>query len=376
LNVARYQLSKSSEAPSPPAGSTKVTALLYRTDKPASTIIGLGTYLPETLLTNDDLTAFMDTSDEWIFSRTGIRSRHRAAPHETTGSIASEAAKRAVADAGLAPDDIDMIIMGTMFPDFTYPGPGMVVQQKLGMTRTVPVFDVRIQCAGFIYALSMADLYIRSGQARHVLAVFAEKEFDHFKVDRQIGVIFGDGAGAAVIGPATGDRGVYVTDIQGDGAGVPDLIMTSDNMVGLAEGIGEWPEELSKCKAYWQERGFIPGHTKYPFWIGQEVFKNAVKRLVRGAKDVLAGSPWGIDDVRHFFFHQANARINGKVAELLKLPEKKVPYNIDRIGNTGAASVLILMDEERRAGRLLPGELCMLSAFGAGYLWGTALIVY
>jgi 3-oxoacyl-[acyl-carrier-protein] synthase III len=344
--------------------------------------MGLGTYLPETVLMNEDLKAFMDTSDEWIFSRTGIRSRHRAGPHETTASIATEAAKRAVENAGLKPDDIDMIIMGTMFPDFTYPGPGMVVQQKLGIKRTIPVFDLRVQCAGFLYALSMADLYIRSGQARHVLAVFAEKEFDHFKVDRQIGIIFGDGGGAAVIGPSDGERGLYTIDIQGDGSGVPDLIMTSDNMVGLSEDNAEWPEELAKCKAYWEERGFatergvLPGHTKYPFWIGQEVFKHAVKRLVRGARDVLAGTRWSFGDIQHFFFHQANARINGKVAELLKIPEDKVPCNIDRIGNTGAASVIILMEEEYRAGRLKPGDLCLLSAFGAGYLWGSAVAVF
>ena len=288
-------------------------------------IVGLGSYLPEDRLTNDDLAAFMDTSDEWVFSRTGIRSRHRAKPHETTASLGVEASRAAIADAGLRPDDIDMIVMGTMFPDYTYPGPGMVIQRDLGITRTIPVFDLRVQCAGFIYALSMADLYVRCGQARHVLAVFAEKEFDHFKVDRQIGVIFGDGAGAAVIGPAVGDRGVYATDIQGDGAGVPDLIMTSDNMVGLREGEAVWAEELSKCRAYWEEKGLIPGHTKFPFWIGQEVFKNAVKRLIRGARDVAGGSRWSLEEIDHFFFHQANARINGKVSELLRLPEAKVP---------------------------------------------------
>ncbi|MBW2277714.1 MAG: 3-oxoacyl-ACP synthase, partial [Deltaproteobacteria bacterium] len=153
-------------------------------------IVGLGSYLPEQVLTNDDLAEMMDTSDEWIFSRTGIRKRHRARPDETTGSIGTEAARAAIDDAGLEPDDIDLIIMGTMFPDFTYPGPGMVIQQRLGIKRTIPVIDIRVQCVGFVYALSMADLYIRSGQAKHVLAVFAEKEFDHFKVDRQIGVIF------------------------------------------------------------------------------------------------------------------------------------------------------------------------------------------
>jgi 3-oxoacyl-[acyl-carrier-protein] synthase-3 len=350
--------------------------LLYRTDTPASIIEGLGAYLPEDVLTNDDLSKMMDTSDEWIFSRTGIKSRHRAKPHETTGSIGAEAARRAIENAGLIPDDIDIIIMGTMFPDHTYPGPGMVIQQSLGIKRTVPVFDLRVQCAGFVYALSMADLYIRSGQARHVLAVFSEKEFDHFKIDRQIGVIFGDGGGAAVIGPADGDRGLYVTDIHGDGAGVRDLIMTSDNLVGLREGEAIWPEELSKCREYWAEKGFVPGHTKFPFWVGQEVFKNAVKRLIRGARDAVAATSWSMEKLDHFFFHQANARINAKIAELLRLPEEKVPSNIDRIGNTGAASIIILMDEERRAGRLKVEDLCLLSAFGAGYLWGTAVLKF
>jgi len=222
----------------------------------------------------------------------------------------------------------------------------------------------------------MADLYIASGQARHVLIVLGEKEFDQFKVDRQIGVIFGDGAGAAVIGPAQGNHGVYVTDIQGDGGGVSDLIMTSDNMPGLAKGEAVWCEELSKCKEYWEEKGMVEGHTKFPFWIGQEVFKNAVKRLMRSVKGVLAETEWTTADVEHFFFHQANARINAKLMELLKLPEDNVPSNISRIGNTGAASVPILMDEEKREGRLKPGQVCILSAFGAGYLWGSAVIVY
>jgi 3-oxoacyl-[acyl-carrier-protein] synthase-3 len=339
-------------------------------------IVGLGTYLPEEVLTNDDLAGMMDTSDEWIFSRTGVRKRHRARHDETTASLCVEASRKAIENAGLEPDDIDMIIMGTMFPDYTYPGPGMVVQLRLGMSRTIPVFDLRVQCVGFVYALSMADLYIRSGQARHVLAVFGEKEFDHFKIDRQIGVIFGDGAGAAVIGPSEGDRGLLVTDMHGDGSGVPDLVMTSDNMVGLREGEAHWPEELQKNRAYWEERGLVPGHTKFPFWIGQEVFRNAVKRLMHSARSVLKECELTVDDIAYFFLHQANQRINAKLIELLHLPVERVPSNIERIGNTGAASVIILMDEELRAGRLEPGALCLLSAFGAGYLWGSAIIRY
>jgi len=350
--------------------------MLFKADRTASMIVGLGSYLPEQVLTNDDLAGMMDTSDEWIHSRTGIRSRHRARPDETTGSIGAEAARAAIEDAGLEPDDIDLIVMGTMFPDFTYPGPGMMIQQRLGIKRTIPVIDIRVQCVGFVYALSMADLYIRSGQARYVLAVFAEKEFDHFKVDRQIGVIFGDGGGAAVIGPSVDDRGVLVTDMQGDGSGVPDLVMTSDNLVGLREGDAVWPEELLKTRAYWEERGMIPGHTKFPFWIGQEVFRNAVKRLMRSARTVVKEAGLTLDLVDHFFLHQANQRINAKLMELLHLPPEKVPSNIERIGNTGAASVIILMDEAKRDGMLEPGALCLISAFGAGYLWGSAILRY
>ncbi|MDD5307002.1 MAG: beta-ketoacyl-ACP synthase 3 [Deltaproteobacteria bacterium] len=348
--------------------------MIQRNDSMASMIVGVGSYLPEQVVTNDDLADMMDTSDEWIRTRTGVGLRRRAAPHETTASLAVEAASRAVIDAGLSGGDIDLIVMGTMFPDFTYPGPGMVVQRALCGDKPVPVIDIRVQCAGFIYALSMADLFIRSGQARRVLCVFAEKEFDHFKVDRQIGVIFGDGAGAAVIGPAQDGRGLVVTDLKGDGAGVPDLIMTSDNLVGLREGDAIWPAELSKARQYWQERGFIPGHTKYPFWIGQEVFRNAVKRLAKSVRDVLETAGCRTEDVDLFFLHQANARINGKIKEMLHLPDEKVPENIERIGNTGAASIIILMDETRRDGRLKPGDLCLLSAFGAGYLWGSALL--
>ena len=348
--------------------------MLHSKGKTTSGILGIGSYLPERSVSNDDLSEMMDTSDEWIRTRTGIGSRRRAAPQETTASLAAEAALRAVEDAGVEPSEIDLIIAGSMFPDFSYPGPGMVVQLRLGIDRTIPVLDIRQQCSGFVYSLSLADLYISSGQARHVLCVFSEKEFDHFKIDRQVGVIFGDGAGAAVVGPCAGERGTIITDLQGDGSGVPDLVMTSDSIVGLAAGEAAWPPELEKCREYWSERGFPPGQTKLPFWIGQEVFRNAVKRLVRSARDVLRAAGLAVEDVDHFFFHQANARINNKLSELLRIPEEKAPSNIERIGNTGAASIPILMDEERRAGRLRQGDLCVLSAFGAGYLWGTALL--
>jgi 3-oxoacyl-[acyl-carrier-protein] synthase III len=342
----------------------------------ASTIVGLGSYLPQEVLTNDDIAEMMDTTDEWIRGRTGVGARHHAAPNETTASIGTAAAKAAIEDAGIDSGDIDMIIMGTMFPDYTYPGPGMVIQHRLGMNRTVPVFDIRVQCVGFIYALSMADLYIRSGQAKHVLIVFSEKEFDHLKVDRQIGVIFGDGAGAAVVGVSSGEQGLIATDLDGDGSGVQDLVMTSDNMVGLKEGKAHWPEELRKTKEYWDERGFIEGYTKFPFWVGPEVFRNAVKRLTRSVRGILGASDFAAEDIERFFFHQANARINAKLAEVLHLPKEKIPTNIERIGNVGAGSIPVLMCEEKKAGRLNPGDTCLLAAFGAGYLWGSAILKF
>lgn len=339
-------------------------------------IRGLGVYLPDEILTNDDIASIMDTSDEWIRTRTGVGARRRAAADETTASLGHRAAEMAIENAGIGPEDLDMIIMGTMFPDYTYPGPGMVIQKKLKSTRTIPVIDIRVQCAGFIYALSMADMYIRSGHARYVLCVFAEKEFDHFKVDRQIGVIFGDGAGAAVIGPSVDGRGLLACDLQGDGNGVDDLIMTSDNMVGLGSDRAHWPEELGKAREYWEQRGIIPGHTKFPFWVGKEVFRNAVRRLTRSVRSVLDSAEIESETVDHFFLHQANARINGKLIELLRLPADKVPSNIERIGNLGAASIPVLMSEGEGDGTLKSGDLCLLSAFGAGYLWGTALMRY
>jgi 3-oxoacyl-[acyl-carrier-protein] synthase-3 len=342
----------------------------------ASMICGLGTYLPKEILTNDDLSAMMDTSDEWIRSRTGVGSRHRAAKNETTASLGFEASKRAIENAGLSPDDIDLVIMGTMFPDYTYPGPGMVVQKLLGTKKPIPVIDIRVQCAGFVYSLSMADLYIRSGAVKYVLCVFSEKEFDHFKIDRQIGVIFGDGAGAAVIGPTLDSRGTIAIGMNGDGSGVDDLVMTSDNMVGLSEGSAHWPEELKKTREYWEERGFISGHTKFPFWVGKEVFRHAVRRLTTSVKELTKACALKIEDIDHFYLHQANARINGKLVEMLHLAQEKVPANIERVGNLGAASIPILMEEEQKAGRLKPGDLCLLAAFGAGYLWGSAILKF
>jgi 3-oxoacyl-[acyl-carrier-protein] synthase-3 len=337
-------------------------------------IYGLGSYLPDEVLTNEAVSEMMDTTDEWIRSRTGVGSRRRASSEETTASLGFEAARDAIRGAGIEPAEIDMIIMGTMFPDFTYPGPGMVIQHRLGIGRAIPVIDIRVQCAGFIYSLSMADLYIRSGQARHVLCVFAEKEFDHFKVDRQIGVIFGDGAGAAVVGPAVEGRGAVAFDMHGDGSGVQDLVMTSDNMVGMADRTNHWPDELGKTKAYWDERGWETGQTKLPFWVGKEVFRNAVRSLSRSVRDTLAAASIDKDDIDHFFLHQANKRINAKLTELLHLPENRVPSNIERVGNLGAASIPVLMKEELDAGRLKAGDVCLLSAFGAGYLWGSAVL--
>lgn len=345
-------------------------------DTLASRIVGLGSFLPDQVLANDDIAGMLETSDEWIRSRTGIGSRHRAARHESNTVMGAEAARRAIADAGLSPKDIGLVIYGTMFPEYTYPGPGALLLHELNIGCAVPAFDIRAQCAGFVYALSMADLYIRSQQVQYVLCVFSERQFDHYQVDRQVGVIFGDGAGAAVLGPSEGGYGVWATDLGADGSGAEDLIMTSDNTVGIGCPENHCPSELHKLRKYWDEKGWISGVTQFPYMTGQEVFRAAVRSMSSGVRSVLEARHLTLSQVDRFFFHQANLRINSRIQKLLGLSDEKVPCNIERVGNLGAASIPVLMDEEKRAGRLHPGDLCALAAFGAGYLWGTVLLTF
>ena len=319
-----------------------------------SAIIGTGAYLPEKVLTNDDLAEIVDTSDEWIRTRTGIRQRHIAADGELTSDLAVHAARNALADAGLGPADIDMILVATTTPDRTFPATAATVQEKLGITHGGPAFDVQAVCSGFLYGLATADAFIRSGQARTVLLIGAET-FSRILdwQDRGTCVLFGDGAGAVIMRAEEGrgdlsDRGVLATRLHADGR-YADLLYVDG---GPSAG-----ESCGKVRMK-----------------GREVFRHAVVKLAEVTREVLDDAGARPEDIALMVPHQANIRILEATAKKLGLPPEKVHVTVDRHGNTSAASVPLALDDARRSGRLHPGDLVLLEAMGGGFTWGASLV--
>jgi 3-oxoacyl-[acyl-carrier-protein] synthase-3 len=317
-------------------------------------IISTGRHLPERILTNEDLERMVDTSDEWIRERTGIRQRHVAADGETTCDLAEHAARQAIADSGLSPGDIDLLLVGTTTPDLIFPSTACLLQHRLGMAEC-GAFDVNAACSGFIYALSVADQYIRSGTARNVLVVGAEtltRMLDWN--DRSTCVLFGDGAGAAVL---TADErpGVLSTHIHANG-GYSDLLRVD---VGVSRGFRPEP------------RGGVSVSMK-----GNEVFKVAVNTLGRIVDETLAANDLDKEDLDWLIPHQANLRIIKATARKLKMSMDQVVVTVDRHGNTSAASVPMALDEALRSGRIQRGDKLLLEAFGGGFTWGAALVAY
>ena len=319
-----------------------------------SAIIGTGAYLPEKVLTNDDLAEIVDTSDEWIRTRTGIRQRHIAADGELTSDLAVHAARNALADAGLCPADIDMILVATTTPDRTFPATAATVQEKLGITHGGPAFDVQAVCSGFLYGLATADAFIRSGQARTVLLIGAET-FSRILdwQDRGTCVLFGDGAGAVIMRAEEGrgdlsDRGVLATRLHADGR-YADLLYVDG---GPSAG-----ESCGKVRMK-----------------GREVFRHAVVKLAEVTREVLDDAGARPEDIALMVPHQANIRILEATAKKLGLPPEKVHVTVDRHGNTSAASVPLALDDARRSGRLHPGDLVLLEAMGGGFTWGASLV--
>ena len=319
-----------------------------------SAIIGTGAYLPEKVLTNDDLAEIVDTSDEWIRTRTGIRQRHIAADGELTSDLAVQAARNALADAGLGPADIDMILVATTTPDRTFPATAATVQEKLGITHGGPAFDVQAVCSGFLYGLATADAFIRSGQARTVLLIGAET-FSRILdwQDRGTCVLFGDGAGAVIMRAEEGrgdlsDRGVLATRLHADGR-YADLLYVDG---GPSAG-----ESCGKVRMK-----------------GREVFRHAVVKLAEVTREVLDDAGARPEDIALMVPHQANIRILEATAKKLGLPPEKVHVTVDRHGNTSAASVPLALDDARRSGRLHPGDLVLLEAMGGGFTWGASLV--
>lgn len=317
-------------------------------------IIGTGSYLPEKILTNADLERIVDTSDEWIRERTGIEQRHVAAEGQTTCDLAEQAARRAMDAAGLKPGDIDLLLVGTTTPDLIFPSTACLLQHRLGMAEC-GAFDINAACSGFIYALSVADQYIRAGNAKNILVVGAEtltRMVDW--TDRSTCVLFGDGAGAAVL-TADETPGILSTHIHANG-GYGDLLNVD---VGVSRGF----------KA--DERGGLNIRMR-----GNEVFKVAVNTLGRIVDETLAANNLAKEDLDWLIPHQANLRIIQATARKLKMSMDQVVVTVHRHGNTSAASVPMALDEAISSGRVKRGEKLLLEAFGGGFTWGAALIAY
>lgn len=314
-------------------------------------ILGSGSYLPAKRVSNDDLAQFVDTSDEWIQSRTGIQFRHFAAENELTSDLAVIAAQRALEAANLTGDDIDLIIVATATPDMQFPSTATIVQQKLGISGCA-AFDVQAVCAGFMYALTTANAYIKSGMAKTVLVIGAET-FSHILdwQDRTTCVLFGDGAGAVVLG-ASDEAGIIHSKLQADGSYL-DLLKVPAHMAG----------------------GQICGNP-YVEMDGPGVFKFAVKTLAKVAEDVLAEAGYEAKQVDWLVPHQANKRIIDSTVKHLGLSMDKVIVTVQDHGNTSAASVPLALDVGIRSGNIQRGQTLLLEGIGGGFAWGAILVKY
>ncbi len=330
---------------------------------PASRILGTGHYLPEGVRTNADLEKMVDTTDQWIFDRTGIRERRIAPDGVVTSDMATAAAKNALDAAGLEPPDIDLILVGTVTPDMPMPATAVFVQQKLG-ARNCPAMDLSAACAGFLFGLTIADQFIRTGAMTHVLVIGVEllSRVVNWE-DRTTCVLFGDGAGAVILGPAGGatstdgkPRGLLATKIQSDGLLAQSLMIPGGGSVmPMSADI----LALKKHKVHMR---------------GQDIFKVAVKNLYAATKEALDMTGMTADQVDWICPHQANLRIIDFAATRLGVPKDKVLTNIDRVGNTSSASIPILLDESIRSGKVKPGETVAMCALGAGISWGGAIV--
>jgi len=329
---------------------------------PASRILGTGHYLPPIVRTNADLEKMVDTSDEWIVERTGIRTRHIAPDGVVTSDMATAAAKSALEAAGLTASDLDLILVATVTPDMPMPATAVFVQHKLGGSNC-PAMDLSAACAGFIYGLSIADSFIRSGAARHVLVIGVEllSRVIDWK-DRTTCVLFGDGAGAVVMGPAGGatakgrPQGLLATKVHSDGTLARSLMIPG--------GGSESPVSHQLI-----EENLHKVHMK-----GQDIFKVAVKNLYSASKDALDSVGLSAADVDWVCPHQANLRIIDFVVGKLGVERERVLINIDRVGNTSSASIPILLDENIRSGKLSAGDRVLMCALGAGISWGGAVV--
>jgi 3-oxoacyl-[acyl-carrier-protein] synthase-3 len=344
-------------------------------------ILGLGSYVPDRVVDNDELpylndrhireaTRQIETDDAWIQKRTGIKTR-RYVPNDgsvATSDLALHATRRALDDAGIAAGEIDCIIFATLSPDFHFPGTGVVLQKKLGIAAqtSCACFDIRQQCSGFLYGLQMADAFIRAGMYKRVLLVGAElhsHSLDFTTRGRDVTVLFGDGAGAMLLGPMESEdprSGVMYTSVHADGSGAEDLCLKIFD-ISRAPYID------------YDARDRAQNEPIYPRMDGKRVYLNAVRGMVMSTQAALANTGLTWDDIQWFVPHQANLRINEKVAEVAHIPRDKVLNSIQMYGNTTAATVPLTIDHWRKDGRVKRGDRILSSVFGSGFTWGAAI---
>lgn len=327
-------------------------------EQTAAMILGTGSEVSGKVLTNSDLEKMVDTSDQWIRERTGIERRHILEEGKATSDLAAGAGLKAIDDAGLTPEDIDLIIIATITPDTSFPSTGCRVQTKIGADNAAAM-DISAACSGFIYGLSLANAMIASGQAQYVLVAGAEvlSRITDWE-DRGTCVLFGDGAGAAVLGPSDGKKGILSTYIKSDGKLGHLLELPGGGSLNPAT------EETVKQRLH------------YIKMEGGDIYKHAVRSMKEAAIEGLKRAHCKPEELDLLITHQANIRIIEALQARLKTPDKKVFINIQEYGNTSAASIPIAMDQARREGRLKDGHKCLLSAFGGGFTWGSALIQF
>lgn len=344
----------------------------------SSKIAGIGHYVPKNVYTNNDLSRFMETSDEWIQERTGIQERRFADRYEeTTTTMGIEAAKVAIERAGITKDDVDFIIFATLSPDYYFPGCGVLLQREMQM-KEVGALDIRNQCSGFVYALSVADQFIKTGMYKNILVVGSEKHsfaMDFETRSRNVSVIFGDGAGAVVLQRSEKEgHGILSTHLHSDGNDAEILAMHYPGAHAnkwLKDGPKFSDQELGGL--FFNEEILASG-AAVPYMDGPAVFKKAVVKFPEVIKEALAANNLSAADLDLLVPHQANLRISQYVQQLLALPDEKVFNNIQKYGNTTAASVPIALSEAWEAGKIKDGDLVCLAAFGSGFTWASALI--
>jgi 3-oxoacyl-[acyl-carrier-protein] synthase-3 len=325
-------------------------------------ITGTGRAVPERVVTNDELAGLMDTSDEWIRARTGIQQRHWIREGDTGVGLAAEASRQALTAARAGAGELDAIVYATSTPDHFAPGNGVFLQRALGITATIPAIDIRMQCAGFIYALSVADAWIRTGMFRRILVVGQEIQSTRMDVStagRHTAVIFADGAGAVILEASDAPgRGIGAFDLHTEGQHAEKLWAECP---GAVDALSKWKARIDEGRCWLRMDG-------------REVFRHAVTRMPESVQAALVRAGENLPGVKLLIAHQANLRISEAIQKTLGLSDAQVFNNIQRYGNTTAATIPIALDECMRAGRLSAGDLVVLTAFGSGFVWGSCVL--